>query len=190
MKDQNRAQVSRHFRERYKEKNKHLDPFVDGVKTCHHCKMTKKKTRENWNKDSGSYDGLDGRCRDCNIKRKRKRRTNSKKSIFKRIQWLSKQLKNHKRYRGLGELSYSDDQWEEKLNRQGWRCALSGVVLKAENVSIDHLIPVSKGGTNDFDNLRLLDVGVNLALRHLSDSEFILMCNKVTKFNGGSFEET
>lgn len=35
-----------------------------------------------------------------------------------------------------------------------WHCQICGKVLTKETVTIDHIIPVSKGGTNDIENLQ------------------------------------
>jgi 5-methylcytosine-specific restriction endonuclease McrA len=37
-----------------------------------------------------------------------------------------------------------------------WYCQLCGKKLTKENVTIDHIIPISRGGTNDKDNLQPL----------------------------------
>ena len=46
------------------------------------------------------------------------------------------------------------------LERDGYRCVYCGVCLcyddeyEDDNVEIDHKLPISKGGTSDFDNLQ------------------------------------
>lgn len=69
--------------------------------------------------------------------------------------------------------------WKE----QRGRCALTGVRLTRENCEIDHIIPKSKGGTNDRLNLRWLLSDVNQAKRALTDEEFINMCQSVVDYN-------
>ena len=61
-------------------------------------------------------------------------------------------------------------------------CALSGRSLKS-NISIDHIIPKSKGGTNDKSNIRLVNLDVNVARGNKSDSEFINLCQSVVNYN-------
>jgi len=44
------------------------------------------------------------------------------------------------------------------VRQQVWRktnkrCAYCGINLKYEDMTVDHLVPVMHGGTNDFDNL-------------------------------------
>lgn len=45
------------------------------------------------------------------------------------------------------------DEWKEIKNRYGNKCLRCGTY---ENISIDHVIPVSKGGTNTADNIQPL----------------------------------
>ena len=67
------------------------------------------------------------------------------------------------------------------IEQQG-RCAVSGLRLTPENVSIDHILPVIKGGTHDLSNLRLVVWGVNDAIGALEDAEFIKLCIQVADY--------
>ncbi len=68
--------------------------------------------------------------------------------------------------------------WEE----QRGLCALTGEVLvPGVNASLDHITPVSQGGTNAKDNLRWVLLEVNEAKAGLLDTDFIAMCRKVVK---------
>lgn len=60
-------------------------------------------------------------------------------------------VKKHRR-RAAGELSVSD--WQEVLEQHGTVCLACGDA--GREVTIDHIVPVSKGGTNSKDNLQPL----------------------------------
>lgn len=46
--------------------------------------------------------------------------------------------------------------WEKKfLFRSGNLCYLCGKILSLDTATVDHFIPISKGGTNEIENLRL-----------------------------------
>jgi len=62
-------------------------------------------------------------------------------------------------------------------------CPLSGRKLTTENISIDHIVPQSKGGTNTVDNIRLTDKVVNISKNALNDLDFIKMCKEVAEFS-------
>jgi 5-methylcytosine-specific restriction endonuclease McrA len=51
--------------------------------------------------------------------------------------------------------------------------------LTNENISVDHIIPKSKGGSNKKENIRLVHKDANLAKRALSDAEFLGLCRQV-----------
>ena len=65
------------------------------------------------------------------------------------------------------------DELEDKLHAQGHRCPYSGVALAiGENASIDHIVPRSKGGTHDLDNLQWVHTWVNMLKSDSSSDEF------------------
>jgi CRISPR/Cas system Type II protein with McrA/HNH and RuvC-like nuclease domain len=41
------------------------------------------------------------------------------------------------------------------------RCFYSGLKLNNKNISVEHVIPISKGGSNTIENIVLIDVFVN-----------------------------
>ena len=69
--------------------------------------------------------------------------------------------------------------------RQKLRCALTGQRLIRENVSVDHIIPKSKGGINELSNIRLVLKSINIAKQTMTDAEFIELCRGVVNFNSG-----
>jgi len=56
--------------------------------------------------------------------------------------------------RALGSLDLSA--FYRKSEALGWKCQLCGCVLDESTVGIDHIVPVSKGGTNAIENLQPL----------------------------------
>ena len=65
------------------------------------------------------------------------------------------------------------------LEKQEFRCALTGRELTPETVSMDHIEPVCDGGTHDIDNAQLLHRDVNRAKSTLSNDDFIQLCCEV-----------
>lgn len=68
--------------------------------------------------------------------------------------------------------------------KQKLMCALTSEKLTAENISVDHIIPKKNGGTNDVSNLRLVTIYANRAKSDLTDKEFLILCENVTKTIG------
>jgi 5-methylcytosine-specific restriction endonuclease McrA len=74
------------------------------------------------------------------------------------------------------------DLWK-LAKKQKLICPLTGRRLTNDSISIDHIIHLSNGGTSLIDNIRLVDYDANMARRALSDSQFIKLCQDVTKKN-------
>ena len=71
----------------------------------------------------------------------------------------------------------------EQLERQEYRCALSGIQLKPDrNAQLDHQVPVAEGGTHDINNLQWVDANVNRAKGTMTQDEFIQMCRRVAEW--------
>jgi 5-methylcytosine-specific restriction endonuclease McrA len=69
-----------------------------------------------------------------------------------------------------------------RLRQQEFRCALSGIELTPETARLDHIVPVSQGGTDEIDNLQWLHVDVNTAKGTMSQDQFVSMCRKVAEY--------
>lgn len=113
----------------------------------------------------------------------------SKKKKYQRDS-LRKFLKRHCFYRLLKNLKKNLRQkgYEYPKNltvfsiwylakKQKLKCAISGIKLNNDNLSIDHIIPLSKGGSSEITNLQLVEKKINLMKHDMSVRELITMCN-------------
>lgn len=66
--------------------------------------------------------------------------------------------------------------------KQKLKCALSGLPLTPETVSVDHIIAVSKGGRNTPSNIRLVEHSINRMRNDSDDEEFLKRCARVTDY--------
>jgi len=69
------------------------------------------------------------------------------------------------------------NKWEDIkaiLERQKYKCPYTGqVLIPGKNTSLDHIVPKSKGGSNDIDNLECVIKIVNTMKHNQSHEEFI-----------------
>lgn len=68
----------------------------------------------------------------------------------------------------------------ELVNRQQFKCAISGRPLTPETASLDHIVPLASGGLHCLENVWVVDHQVNTAKGTLSLEEFVAMCRDVT----------
>lgn len=71
----------------------------------------------------------------------------------------------------------------ELLEKQGKRCALSGVELTPETLSIDHIVAVSDGGGDEIENIQIVHTIVNAMKGTLSNYEFRRWCARVSQWD-------
>lgn len=64
--------------------------------------------------------------------------------------------------------------------KQKMICPLTGRKLDGDCMSVDHILPLSRGGTHDISNLQFVHVDVNYAKRDLTVDEFVKMCQEVS----------
>jgi len=72
----------------------------------------------------------------------------------------------------------------DMLKSQGNRCALTGRKLTPQNSTIDHIVPISDGGTGEMENLQIVTKLANTAKYTSCMKDFIQMCKDVAKYHG------
>jgi 5-methylcytosine-specific restriction endonuclease McrA len=72
----------------------------------------------------------------------------------------------------------------QMLKAQEFRCSLTGVVLTPETARLDHVVPVSQGGTDDIENLQWVHMDANAAKGTMDQDQFILLCRRVAAYRG------
>ena len=79
----------------------------------------------------------------------------------------------------------SADNWPlywDKLVQQDFKCYYSGVkLIPGRNLSLDHVVPRSKGGSCDASNCVWCDKYLNFAKNDLTLEQFVIRCKKVAE---------
>ena len=65
------------------------------------------------------------------------------------------------------------------VDRQGYKCSLSGAELSPSVAELDHVVSVADGGWHGVDNLQVLHKVVNRMKGTMGNDEFIQWCRLV-----------
>ena len=122
------------------------------IKRCTDCGKYKKA--DEFNKCKTWKDGINKICLKCSKKRKKERRqTPEGKASHKRA--------NHKRRAKIKENggTWTLEEWEACLKFFDNKCAYTGQPMNV--VTMDHIVALNKGGTNNISNIIPADVSPN-----------------------------
>lgn len=70
------------------------------------------------------------------------------------------------------------------LDRQDYRCALTGWELEPSTATIDHIMPLARGGDHVPENAQIVHASVNQAKGTMTMDEFVEMCRAVVTLHG------
>ena len=65
------------------------------------------------------------------------------------------------------------------LERQEYRCAITGWALTPQTASIDHVVPLSAGGDHCIANAQIVELRINQMKGTLTMREFLDICKAV-----------
>lgn len=72
------------------------------------------------------------------------------------------------------------------VHHQGYKCALTGQQLRPDNTTVDHIVPLSRGGDHDITNVQLVTTEANKAKGTMLTSEFVALCRAVCATHDGA----
>lgn len=105
----------------------------------------------------------------------------SRHVIYRKRYYFRVLASTHNRRCKLGKRLSGYDLWKLYKKQRG-KCVLTGKKLNKGNISLDHIVSVYTGGTNDLDNLRFIDIKVNVMKNILGDAEFLSLCEEVINY--------
>ena len=73
------------------------------------------------------------------------------------------------------------EELRQLIERQGYKCSLTGVELDPRTAELDHVVPVSDGGDHSITNLQVLHKAVNRMKGAMSNDEFVRWCKMVAR---------
>lgn len=148
------------------------------VRVCRKCKQS--LPLEMFGKDKIQKDGLRTRCKQCDVEAARKyRAANPEKSRENTRRWRMANLEKAREYdhiyqknnpdknrrkghlrrariKGNGGGTYTKSDWDLILWIYDNRCLMCGAEFLPKHLTVDHIISIVNGGTNDPGNLQPL----------------------------------
>ena len=104
--------------------------------------------------------------------------------LLKYVAWLATE-RHEKRPRRRSHRRGNDGITQREvldlLEAQRYRCNLTGRELTPDTASLDHVVPVSRGGRHVIANAQALHEDVNRAKHTLTNDEFVTLCHEVVK---------
>jgi len=111
--------------------------------------------------------------------------TNKLDKFLRKIYDFRRNGKNNREFLGLNINTIED--YKNYISTLNPVCYLTNRkinFLDSKSYSLDHIIPLSKGGMNDISNLGLTCRDANMAKTDMSLKEFIQLCKEVLLNNG------
>lgn len=136
--------------------------FLAAEKTCSKCGTS--KSLDQFHKDKSTKDGMQGYCITCqSLYHSQYRLENIVSQRLRNRVWIKnnpeKNTANATRYQKRKKAnggSHTEEQWQELKYQTGNKCMCCQASGDDKILQRDHVIPVSKGGTNNIDNIQVL----------------------------------
>lgn len=113
---------------------------------------------------------------------KRKEERKRYKARYKRIHYFKHISKVHNKRSG-GYVLRPIELWG-LLKRQRMLCGLTGRRLNRDNISLDHIVPLSKGGSNEPSNLRFVHIDANTFKMDMNDNGLLELAKDIVRTLG------
>ena len=75
--------------------------------------------------------------------------------------------------------AFTDYEKKTVYAKNNGKCAICGKPVKFNKMTIDHIIPLSQGGTNEFSNLQLACHSCNRLKNNFKEDEFYGMVSRI-----------
>ena len=109
-------------------------------------------------------------------------KSNTKRRIWKKIHTFF----NNRNIIMNKKAEISVDEVIQKISENP-KCALTGDYIdinKPNTYQFDHIVPVSRGGTNTLDNLQIVTKIANMSKATMTNDEYLEICKKVLENKG------
>lgn len=153
-------------------------------KICKKCNEEKEIWK--FGKNKNAKDGLQSQCKSCISENNRKYYNDNRESMIERsTRWQQNNKEAHRinannsRAKNIGvEGKITLEQWKECLKWFNYKCAYTGKELTSDDMTIEHISPLSEGGDNYIWNV----IPVSRSANSSKNSEDIVIWLREQKF--------
>lgn len=92
-------------------------------------------------------------------------------------------LWGRKRDRMANRIQFNDFQKKSVYAKCNGKCAICGKPVKFKKMTIDHITPLSRGGTNDIKNLQLACKRCNSMKSNMTMDDMMGQISEILKYN-------
>lgn len=92
-------------------------------------------------------------------------------------------LWSRKRDRMANRIQFNDFQKKSVYAKCNGKCAICGKPVKFKKMTIDHITPLSRGGTNDIKNLQLACKRCNSMKSNMTMDDMMGQISEILKYN-------
>lgn len=137
---------------------------------CKKCKLTKKKGSRNYDRELYSA-------------KKRKQQVKKENPILYKARNLRSRLLARSKDPGIKQTTPTAKELEQWLTKKQYICYYSGEELTIDSLTVDHKIPLNRGGTNEINNLCICSNHMNTAKGTMTSEEFIELLLLINKWD-------
>lgn len=113
------------------------------------------------------------------------RQQGSSNTLVTEAQRLERNKKSKRRYHATA----NNDIRQTLLDRQQGMCSYCGDTLTLESMHVDHLVPISSGGSDNLDNLQAVCALDNTSKGALSDAEYRRKLNRIQWYTSEQYAQ-
>lgn len=82
-----------------------------------------------------------------------------------------------------GRRTFTDYEKKTVYAFNNGKCAICGKPVKFNKMTIDHIMPLSQGGTDDFSNLQLACHSCNRLKNNFKENDFYELMTKILRYH-------
>ncbi|EMK01205.1 MULTISPECIES: HNH endonuclease [Leptospira] len=96
-------------------------------------------------------------------------------------------MKSNSRKKRKKIYKFKAEDFYQILDRQDYRCILTGRELLPENTNSEHIVPLRKGGNHEFNNICHVVAPLSKLKRYYTEEEIVHLAADIIKWKGEDY---